>query len=44
MRLKELNREQLEALVKNLFLILMGLGALLIVAALIAAVLLTKGN
>lgn len=42
MRLKELDREQLEKLVINLLWVIIGLGALMVLMALIAAVLLLR--
>lgn len=44
MRLKELDREQLEKLVINLLWVIIGLGALMVLMALIAAVLLLRGQ
>ena len=44
MKLKELSREQLEKLAINLLWSIIGLGALIMLAALIAATLLMKGT
>lgn len=43
MKLKELDREQLEQLVKNLFWVIIGLGVLFILIALGIAVMLARG-